>query len=164
MDVETVTLEQALATLSLPRTVGVAKDADGKDEPVLAANGRFGPYLKWGKETRSIPAGHTPLTVDIGLALQLFAQPKTGRGGRGAPGAQKAKKELGESPVTKTQVKLFDGRYGPYVSDGKTNASLNKDENPDELTLARALDLLAARAAKGPSKKKSARKRKVASK
>ena len=160
MTPETATLEQALATLSLPRTVGTAKTAEGKDEPVLAANGRFGPYLKWGVETRSIPAGHTPLTVDIGLAMQLFAQPKQGRGGRGA--AQKPRRELGESPVTNQVVKLMDGRYGPYVSDGTTNASLNKDENPDELTLARALELLAARAAKGPAPKKRGGRRKKA--
>jgi DNA topoisomerase-1 len=152
MTPETTTLAEALAALSLPRTVGTAPTVDGKDEPVLAANGRFGPYLKWGAETRSIPAGHTPLTVDMGLAMQLFAQPKAGRGGRGA--AQKPKRELGESPVTNQVVKLMDGRYGPYVSDGTTNASLNKDENPDELTLARALELLAARAAKGPAPKK----------
>ena len=160
MTPETATLAEALAALSLPRTVGTAPTADGKDEPVLAANGRFGPYLKWGAETRSIPAGHTPLTVDMGLAMQLFAQPKQGRGGRGA--AQKPKRELGESPVTKQVVKLMDGRYGPYVSDGTTNASLNKDENPDELTLARALELLAARAAKGPAPKKRGGRRKKA--
>jgi DNA topoisomerase-1 len=159
MEPETVTLEQALATLALPRTVGTAKTADGDDQPVLAANGRYGPYLKWGKETRSIPAGHTPLTVDLPFALQLFAQPKTGgRGRRGAPSQQKARRELGESPVTKTVVKLLDGRYGPYVTDGATNASLTKDENPDELTLARALELLAARAAKGPAKKRPGRR------
>ena len=160
MTPETATLAEALASLSLPRTVGTAPTADGKEEPVLAANGRFGPYLKWGAETRSIPAGHTPLTVDMGLAMQLFAQPKQGRGGRGA--AQKPKRELGESPVTKQVVKLMDGRYGPYVSDGTTNASLNKDENPDELTLARALELLAARAAKGPAPKKRGGRRKKA--
>lgn len=160
MTPETATLAEALAALSLPRTVGTAPTADGKDEPVLAANGRFGPYLKWGAETRSIPAGHTPLTVDLGLAMQLFAQPKQGRGGRGA--AQKPKRELGESPVTKQVVKLMDGRYGPYVSDGATNASLNKDENPDELTLARALELLAARAAKCPAPKKRGGRRKKA--
>ncbi|MCA3007584.1 MAG: type I DNA topoisomerase [Phycisphaerales bacterium] len=160
MTPETTTLAEALAALSLPRTVGTAPTVDGKDEPVLAANGRFGPYLKWGAETRSIPAGHTPLTVDMGLAMQLFAQPKAGRGGRGA--AQKPKRELGESPVTNQVVKLMDGRYGPYVSDGVTNASLNKDESPDELTLARALELLAARAAKGPAPKKRSVRRKKA--
>ncbi|MCU0864000.1 MAG: type I DNA topoisomerase [Planctomycetes bacterium] len=164
MEPETVTLEQALATLALPRTVGTAVTAEGTQEPILAANGRFGPYLKWGKETRSIPAGHTPLSVDLALATALFAQPKTGgRGRKGAPSQQKARRELGESPVTKTVIKLLDGRYGPYVTDGTTNASLNKDENPDELTLVRALELLAARAAKGPApKKRSARRPKKA--
>ncbi len=163
MQPDTVTLAEALATLALPRTVGTAKTPEGGDEPVLAANGRFGPYLKWGKDTRSIPAGHTPLTVDMTLALALFAQPKTGGKGRpGAPSQQKTRRELGESPVTKTVIKLLDGRYGPYVTDGTTNASLNKDENPDELTLARALDLLAARAARGPAKKKPVRRAKKA--
>jgi DNA topoisomerase-1 len=162
MTPETVTLDEALATLRLPRTVGVAKTPEGTDEPILAANGRYGPYLKWGKETRSIPAGHTPLSIDLALAQALLAQPKTGRGGRGAPSAQKARRELGESPVTNKVVKLLDGRYGPYVTDGTTNASLGKDENPDELTLPRALELLAARAAKGPAKKKPARRSKKA--
>jgi DNA topoisomerase I len=160
MEPDTVSLDEALATLALPRTVGVAPLADGSgDEPILAANGRFGPYLKWGKETRSIPAGHTPLTVDLTLALQLFAQPKTGgRGRRGGPSAQKVLRELGEHPGTKAQIKLFDGRYGPYVSDGTTNASLPKGESPDELTVLRAVELLIARAAKGPVKKTGRRK------
>ena len=93
----------------------------------------------------------------------LFAQPKTGRGGRGGGAMQKARRELGESPVTGKVVKLLDGRYGTYVADGATNATLPKDENPDELTLARALELLAARAAKGPVKKKGRRSKKTAS-
>ncbi|MFM1872152.1 MAG: topoisomerase 1 [Planctomycetota bacterium] len=159
MEPDTVTLFEALATLALPRTVGVAKPPESEtEEPILAANGRFGPYLKWGKETRSIPAGDTPLSVTMEQALALFAQPKTGGRGRGRAAAAAAKRELGESPVTKSAVKLFDGRYGPYVSDGTTNASLGKDENPDELTLERALDLLAARAKKGPAKKPARRK------
>ncbi|MFO1029609.1 MAG: type I DNA topoisomerase [Planctomycetota bacterium] len=162
MTPETVTLDEALATLRLPRTVGVAKTPEGTDEPILAANGRYGPYLKWGKETRSIPAGHTPLSIDLKQAQELLAQPKTGRGGRGAPSQQKARRELGDSPVTGKVVKLLDGRYGPYVTDGTSNASLGKDENPDELTLPRALELLAARAAKGPAKKKPARRSKKA--
>ncbi|MBM4060101.1 MAG: type I DNA topoisomerase [Planctomycetes bacterium] len=167
MTPETVTLQDALATLALPRTVGVAKTPDGHDEPVLAANGRYGPYLKWGKETRSIPAGSTPLTVDLPQALALFAQPKTGRGRRpGAAAPLQARRELGAHPETKAIVKLLDGRYGPYVTDGTTNASLGKDENPDELTLARALELLAARAARGPVPKRSFRRapRKAAAK
>jgi topoisomerase IA-like protein len=160
MTPETVTLDEALATLSLPRTVGVAKTAEGQDEPILAANGRYGPYLKWGKETRSIPAGHTPLSIDLKLAQELLAQPKTGRGGRGAPGQQKARRELGDSPVTGKVVKLLDGRYGPYVTDGTSNASLGKDENPDELTLVRALELLAGAAPSREGPRRRLRKKK----
>jgi DNA topoisomerase-1 len=158
MTPETATLDEALATLAMPREVGTAKTAEGTDEPVLAANGRFGPYLKWGKETRSLPAGRSPLEVTLPEALALFAQPKTG--GRGRPGRApaKARRELGEHPQSKAAIKLLDGRYGPYVTDGTTNASLGKDENPDELTLARAVELLAERAAKGPAKKRPARR------
>jgi DNA topoisomerase-1 len=159
MTPETATLADALATLALPREVGVSKPKDAEqEEPILAANGRYGPYLKWGKETRSIPAGTTPLTVTMEQALALFAQPKTGRGRRPGGVPQKARKELGEHPETKAPIKLLDGRYGPYVTDGTTNASLQKDENPDELTLARAVELLAARAARGPAKKRSFRR------
>jgi len=159
MTPETVTLDEALATLALPRTVGTGKPKDSEtEEPILAANGRFGPYLKWGKETRSIPAGTTPLTVTMEQALALFAQPKSGGRGRGPRAPQKARRELGEHPETKTPIKLLDGRYGPYVTDGTTNASLTKDENADELTLARAVELLTARAAKGPVKKRGARR------
>ncbi len=156
---ETATLDEALATLSLPRTVGTAKPPEGEgEEPILAANGRFGPYLKWGKETRSIPAGTTPLTVTMEQALALFAQPKSGGRGRGPRAPQKARRELGEHPETKAPIKLLDGRYGPYVTDGTTNASLTKDDNPDEITIARAVELLVARAAKGPVKKRGARR------
>ncbi|MFO1078201.1 MAG: type I DNA topoisomerase [Planctomycetota bacterium] len=155
MEPDTVSLEEALATLALPRTVGTAKPPEAEEEePILAANGRYGPYLKWGKETRSIPAGTTPLTVTMEQALALFAQPKTGGRGRRGAAPAKARKELGESPVTKAQVKLLDGRYGPYVTDGTTNASLPKGEDPEAIVLARALELLAERAAKGPAKKK----------
>ena len=158
MDPETVTLDEALATLALPRTVGVGVHPEHKDDgeqPILAANGRYGPYLKWGTDTRSVTAGTTPLTVTMEQALKLFAEPKA-RGRRGQPA--KARRELGESPETETTVKLLDGRYGPYVTDGTTNASLQSGENPDELTLERAIELLAERAAKGPAKKKKKKK------
>jgi len=165
MDVETATLEDALATLALPRTVSVEVHPEHQDEgeqPILAANGRYGPYLKWGTDTRSIPEGTTPLTVTHEQALKLFAEPKR----RGRRAAAKARKELGENPETKATIKLLDGRYGPYVTDGTTNASLSRGEDPDELTLERALDLLAERAAKGPArkKKKKAKKKKAAKK
>ena len=163
MEPETVSLEQALATLALPRTVGVGKPplAEEPDElPLLAANGRFGPYLKWGTDTRSIPAGGSPLTFSMEEAIKLFSEPKQ----RGRRAAAAPKKELGNHPESELPIKLYDGRYGPYVSDGKTNASLPKDENPDELTLARAAELIDARAAKGPAKKKKKAKKKAAKK
>ncbi|MCR9245194.1 MAG: type I DNA topoisomerase [bacterium] len=163
MDIETVTLEEALATLALPRTVAVQVHPENKDEgeqPILAANGRYGPYLKWGTDTRSIPEGTTPLTVTLEQALKLFAEPKQ----RGRRAAAKPRKILGKNPETEAEIKLLDGRYGPYVTDGTTNASLPKDENAEELSLERALDLIAERAAKGPGKKKKKAKKKAAKK
>ena len=163
MEPETVTLEEALATLALPRTVGVGKPplAEEPDElPLLAANGRFGPYLKWGTDTRSIPADGSPLTFTMEEAIKIFSEPKQ----RGRRAAAQPKKELGNHPESELPIKLFDGRYGPYVSDGTTNASLPKDENPDELSLARAVELIDARAAKGPAKKKKKKAKKKAAK
>jgi DNA topoisomerase-1 len=159
MEPDTVTLEQAVAVLALPRTVGVSVHADsGNEEPILASNGKFGPYLRWGKDTRSIPAELTPLSIDLAAALHLFSQPKQGRGGRGRAPA-KALKEVGAHPKSGALIKLLDGRYGPYVSDGTTNASLPKDEDPAALTLARAVELLAAR--EGAPKKKARRGRRT---
>jgi DNA topoisomerase-1 len=167
MDPETTTLEEALAVLSLPRVVGSAvPPGTGETVDITASNGRFGPYLKWGTETRSIPGEESPLTVTLERALELFAQPKTfGRGGarRGPP---KALRELGPHPEGGAMVKLMDGRYGPYVSDGTTNASLHKGEAAESLTMARALELLAERAARGGGKRKmrKAPRRRTASK
>jgi DNA topoisomerase-1 len=164
---ETATLEEAIATLNLPREIGVklTKGTDeepGTEAPVLAANGRFGPYLKWEKETRSIPAGESPLTITLERAMELLAQPKTrGRSQRAAP---KVLKELGKHPDTDAEIKILDGRYGPYCTDGKTNASLPKGESIEEVDLDRALDLIAARAASGPSKKKKKKAAKKTSK
>jgi len=154
MKPEDVTLEVALKLLSLPRELGV-READG--EKVIAANGRFGPYVKAGTDTRSLPADASPLEVTLEEALALLAQPKAQRGRFGAA-PREPLKVLGESPVTKQPVKLMEGRYGPYVADGTTNASLPKDAAPDTLTLDAALALLAARAAAGPAKKKPFRR------
>lgn len=158
MDIETVTLDEALAVLALPREVGVEVHPEHKDDgpqPILAANGRYGPYLKWGTDTRSIPEGDTPLTVTLEHALKLFAEPKK----RGRRAAAKPRKELGKNPETEAVIKLHDGRYGPYVTDGTTNASLPQGEDPDTISLERALDLIAERAAKGGKKKKKAKKK-----
>lgn len=148
-----VTLEVALKLLTLPRTLGNHPE---NTNPILAFNGKFGPYIKCGDETRSLPSGVSPLEVTLEEALALLAQPKTAGRRFGAP--RQPLRELGESPVTKAPVQMFHGRYGHYVTDGTTNASLPKDSPPDTLTMPQALELLAARAALGPSKKKAARR------
>ncbi|MBI2824303.1 MAG: type I DNA topoisomerase [Planctomycetia bacterium] len=141
-----ITMATALALLSLPRDLGVHPRTG---EKVMAHNGRFGPYVKSGEETRSLPADLSPIDVTIEQALELLAQPKKQRRGFGAP--KEPLKVLGPSPVTKEEVRLLEGRYGPYVTDGATNASVPKQQPIEEVTLEGALALLAARAAAGPS-------------
>ena len=125
----------------------------------MAFNGRFGPYIKCGDETRSLPADVSPLDVTLEQAVALLAQPKTHgprrRGARREPlqGVREAVAGDDEKPI-----QVLDGRYGPYVTDGETNASLPKGTSPEELTFEEALDLLAARAAAGPPKKKAKKK------
>jgi DNA topoisomerase-1 len=147
MEPHDIDLETALKLLSLPRNLGVHPE---NGEPVMAHSGRFGPYVKWGDETRSLPADTSPLEVTLEKAVELLAQPKAGRG---AKGKKEPIKVFAESPVTGNPVQLLDGRYGPYVTDGATNASLPRSMSPDEMTLERALDMLAERAAKGGTKK-----------
>jgi DNA topoisomerase-1 len=149
MKPEDVDLETALKLLSLPRTLGVNPQ---NDEPIISQNGRFGPYIKCGSDTRSLPAGVSPIEVTLNEALELLAQPKAARRGFGAP--REPLRTLEASPITGEPIKLLEGRYGFYVTDGVTNASLPKDSKPDELTLPQALELLAARAAAGPPAKK----------
>lgn len=151
-----VTLEFALKLLALPRTVGNHPESG---EPIIASKGRFGPYLKCGSETRSLPAHLPPTDVTLEQALEVLAQPKAQGRGRAAP--KEPIKTFENSPVTEQPVKLLDGRYGPYVTDGVTNASLPKGMNAEELTLPQALQLLADRAAAAPSpkaKRKAAKK------
>jgi len=156
MSPEDVDLQTALRLLSLPRTLGEHPESG---EPVIAQNGRFGPYVKCGSETRSLPEDLSPLEVSLAEALALLAQPKTR--GRRAAGSKEPLRVLGESPVTQQPVRLMDGRYGPYVTDGETNASLPKDASVDEVTLEFSLQLLATRAAQG-TKSGGASKRKTA--
>jgi len=152
MEVEDIDLATALKLLSLPRTLGEHPD---KKEPVVAHNGRFGPYVKCAEETRSLPADVSPLDVTLAQALELLAQPKAGRR---AAKSKEPIKVFETSPVTGQPVQLLDGRYGPYVTDGKTNASIPRGLETEEVTFERALDLLAVRAAKGPSKKATKKK------
>jgi DNA topoisomerase I len=152
MKPEDVDLATALRLLSLPRALG---DHPESGEPITAQTGRFGPYVKCGSETRSLPNGLSPLDVMLEQALELLATPK---GGRGAKRAKEPLRVLGDSPVTQNPVQLLEGRYGPYVTDGATNASLSRTESPEEITLDRALELLADRAAKGASGRRTPRR------
>ncbi|MBV8256328.1 MAG: type I DNA topoisomerase [Actinobacteria bacterium] len=150
---DTVTLEQALELLQLPRTVGVAEDG----EEVVAANGRYGPYVKKGTETRSLESEEQLLTIGLEEALAVLAQP---RRRRGQAAAAAPKKEIGPDPVSGKPIVLKEGRFGPYVTDGETNASLRRGDDSEALTLDRAIELLAERRAKGPSPKRNTRGRK----
>jgi len=146
MSLDTVTLDDALRLLSLPRLVGI-NPADG--EEILARNGRFGPYVTHLKESRSLPDEPSIFTITQEEALALLAQPKQRRGrGQAAPGTP-----VGQDPNTDQPIELKDGRFGPYVTDGTTNASLRVGDDPLSLTLDRAVELLAERRAAGPSKK-----------
>ena len=125
----------------------------------MAYNGRFGPYVKCGDETRSLPADVSPLDVTLEQAVELLAQPKTR--GRGAAAKKEPLKVFDESPVTGNKVQLLDGRYGPYLTDGETNASLPKGASVEELTFAEALELLAARARWARRKRSAGQSRQV---
>jgi DNA topoisomerase-1 len=141
MSPETITLEDALRLLSLPRAVG---ELDG--EEVTAQNGRYGPYIKKGSESRSLENEEQLFTVTIEQAQSLLAEPPRRRGRRGA--ARGPLKELGSDPATGKPVVVRDGRFGPYVTDGETNASLRRGDTTDGITLERAVELLAERRAK----------------
>ena len=149
MQPEDVTIEVALKLLSLPRTLGQHPQSG---QPVMAHNGPYGPYVKCEKEIRSLPAGLSPLDVTFEQAVELLAQPKTGGRGRGAV-KREPLKVFATSPVTNNPVQLLAGRYGPYVTDGVTNASLPRGTAPEEVTLEYALNLLKARAEQGPAKR-----------
>jgi DNA topoisomerase-1 len=151
MDLDTITLEQALTLLTLPRTLG---EVDG--EPVQALNGRYGPYVSKGKESRSVGSEDELLTITLEQALALLAQPKQYGKQRSAP--KPPLKELGVDPVSGEKMIVKEGRFGPYVTDGTTNASLRKGDDIESLDDERASDLLAERRARGPAPKKTAKK------
>jgi DNA topoisomerase I len=152
MSLETVTLEDALRLLQLPRVVGVAPDG----EEVVARNGRYGPYIQQGKESRSLETEEQLFTIDLEDALALLAQPRQRRGQRASAAPLR---ELGADPASGKEIALKEGRFGPYVTDGETNASLRKGDDPETVTLDRALELLAERRAKGPAKRSSRRRK-----
>ena len=152
MDLETLTLEQALELLTLPRVLGTAEDG----EEITAQNGRYGPYVSKGKESRSLESEEQLFDVTLEEALALLAQPK--QYGRKAAAPKPPLKELGTDPVSGGKMVVKEGRFGPYVTDGETNASLRKGDTPESLTDERASDLLAERRARGPAPKKTAKK------
>jgi DNA topoisomerase-1 len=143
MSPETVTLADAKRLLSLPRVVGDHPEG----EAIIAQNGRYGPYITWGKETRSLEDEEQIFSIDLAGALSLLAQPKQ-RGRRAAAGPLK---DLGEDPVTKRNVVVRTGRFGLYVTDGETNATLRLGDTPETITLDRACELLAERRNAEPS-------------
>jgi DNA topoisomerase-1 len=145
MSLETLTLDQARRLLTLPRVVG---SADG--EEITAQNGRYGPYIKRGTDSRSLDSEEQLFTVTLEQALAIFAQPKQ-RGRRTAAAAPL--KELGPDPVSGRPMVVKDGRFGPYVTDGETNASLRREDSVAAITDERAAELLADRRARGPVKK-----------
>ncbi|MFD6497158.1 type I DNA topoisomerase [Streptomyces sp. NPDC060188] len=145
MALDTVTLEDALKLMSLPRVVG--KDAEGVE--ITAQNGRYGPYLKKGTDSRSLTAEDQLFTITLEEALEIYSQPKQ----RGRAAAKPPLKELGEDPVSQKPVVVKDGRFGPYVTDGETNATLRSDDSVEDITPERGYELLAEKRAKGPAKK-----------
>jgi DNA topoisomerase-1 len=155
MSVDTVTLDEALRLLSLPRVVGV-DPADGAE--IVARNGRYGPYLQKGDDTRSLDAEEEIFSIGIEAAAEAFTRPKTRR--RQGPSAA-ALRTLGLDHVSQREISLKSGRFGPYVTDGETNASLRKGDDVDEVTLERAVELLAERRAapkRAPRKRKKKKK------
>ncbi len=146
MEPEDVDLELALKLLSLPRSLGPHPETG---EEVVAQNGRYGPYVKCGDATRSLPDDLSPLEITLDKAFELLAQPKGQR--RGAQ-RREPLKVFEASPVTGAPVQLLEGRYGPYVTDGETNASLPRGAEPSEVTLELALHLLQQRAERGPGR------------
>jgi DNA topoisomerase-1 len=152
MSLDTITLDQALTLLTLPRVVGVEPESG---EEITAQNGRYGPYLKKGTDSRSIDTEEQLLTISLDDALKIYAQPKQ----RGRRAATAALKELGKDPQTDLPVVVKDGRFGPYVTDGEVNATLRKADAVETITIERAAELLAEKRAKGPAPKKRAAKK-----
>ena len=154
MSLDTVTLADAQKLLSLPRVVGT--DAEGVE--ITAQNGRYGPYLKKGTDSRSLASEDQLFDITLDEALAIYAQPKS----RGRAAATAPLKELGDDPVSGQPVVVKAGRFGEYVTDGEYNATLRKDDSVEAITLARAAELLAERREKGPAKKTAKKTAKTA--
>jgi DNA topoisomerase-1 len=152
MQLQSVTLEDALRLLSLPRVVGTDPESG---DPITAQNGRYGPYLKKGTDSRTLPSEDAIFDITLDEALAIYAQPKRGRRATAAAPLR----ELGDDPVSGKPVVVKDGRFGPYVTDGETNATLRKEDAVETVTLERAAELLAEKRARGPVKRGRTTKR-----
>lgn len=149
MSPETIDLETALRLFGLPRTVGIDPESE---TPITAQNGRYGPYLKKGTDSRTLQSEQQLLDITLEEALAIYAQPKYG-----ARAASSALKEFAADPVSGKPIKLKDGRFGPYVTDGETNATIPRGENVDDVDFERAVQLIADKRAKGPAPKRTGR-------
>ena len=156
MDLSSVSLEDALKLLSLPRVVGAGEDG----AEITAQNGRYGPYLKKGTDSRSLETEEQIFSITLEEAEKIYAQPKT----RGRAAAKPPLKELGTDPTSEKPIVIKDGRFGPYITDGTTNVSLRATERVEEITEKVAIEKLAEKRAKGPVKKKAPAKRAPAKK
>jgi DNA topoisomerase-1 len=156
MSLESVTLEQALQLMSLPRVVGA--DVDGV--PITAQNGRYGPYLKKGTDSRSLDSEEQIFTITLDQARAIYAQPRQ----RGRAAAKPPLAELGPDPVSGRPMVIKEGRFGAYVTDGEVNATLRRGDDIATMTSDRAAELLAEKRAKGPAPKKRPAKKAAAKK
>jgi DNA topoisomerase-1 len=151
MNIDTVTLEQALQLMSLPRVVG--RDDDGVE--ITAQNGRYGPYLKKGTDSRSLESEDQIFSITLEEAQAIYAQPKQ----RGRAAAKPPLKDLGIDPASGRSMIIKEGRFGAYVTDGEINATLRRGDDVETITSERAAELLAEKRAKGPAPKKRPAKR-----
>ncbi|MET0435613.1 MAG: type I DNA topoisomerase [Cellulomonas sp.] len=148
---QTITLDEALQLLSLPRVVGTDPETGAE---ITAQNGRYGPYLKKGTDSRTLPSEEAIFTTTLEEALAIYAQPKRGRGATATPPLR----ELGEDPTSGKPIVVKDGRFGAYVTDGETNRTLPRDTTPESITREQAVELLAEKRASAPKKKPAAKK------
>ena len=149
MDPATVDLDTAVALLELPRIIGLDPESGAE---ITAQNGRYGPYLKKSNETRTLSSEEAIFSIDLAGALEVLAQPKYG-----ARKAASALKEFEADPVSGKPIKVRDGRFGPYVTDGETNATIPRGDSVEDITFERAIELLAIKRAKGPAPKRGAK-------
>ncbi|QNV40338.1 type I DNA topoisomerase [Rothia amarae] len=156
MDLATVTLEDALKLMNLPRVLG--QDEEGND--ITVQNGRFGPYLKKGTDSRSLGSEEEIFTITLEQAKEIYSQPKQ----RGRGTAKPPLAELGVDPVSEKKIVIKDGRFGPYITDGVTNITVPRSETIESVTHERAVELLAEKRAKGPVKRKTTAKKAPAKK